>query len=222
MTYLTLLSKFVSESEIMGISERKEREKEELKIKILAAARELFLEKGYNETSIRNIADKIEYSPTTIYLYYKDKDSIFFDLHHEGFGLLSQKFAVLFSVQNPFERLKAMGRIYVEFAMNNPEMYELMFILKAPMECLDKDEHDWEEGMHAFDIVVKTAQECVDQKIIRPIDATTLSFTLWSALHGMCALNPSNRLEKMFEDKNTIITNSVDLVINNVLDSLKL
>ena len=61
----------------MTITTRKERQKEELKGKILQAAKELFMEKGFEDTSIRNIAEKIEYSPTTIYLYFKDKDDIF-------------------------------------------------------------------------------------------------------------------------------------------------
>lgn len=206
----------------MGISERKEREKEELRIKILAAAKELFLQKGYAETSIRNIADKIEYSPTTIYLYFKDKDAIFYELHGEGFIKLKEKFSVLFSVQNPFERLKAMGRIYVEFSLENPEMYDLMFIIKAPMDCLEEDEAAWKEGTSAFDVVVTTVQECIDQKIIRPMDPQVIAFTLWSALHGICALNTCNRLDKMFENKLELIQKGVDLITNNVLDNLKL
>jgi AcrR family transcriptional regulator len=67
----------------MTIANRKERQKEELRGKILEAAKALFIERGFEETSIRNIAEKIEYSPTTIYLYFKDKDDIFYSLHQE-------------------------------------------------------------------------------------------------------------------------------------------
>ncbi len=105
----------------MGITDRKDREKEDLHKSILKAAREVFLEKGYHQTSIRNIAEKIEYSPTTIYLYFKDKDAIFYALHTEGFVMLNSKMSVLFSVAEPLERLKAMGRIYLEFALQNPD-----------------------------------------------------------------------------------------------------
>ena len=62
----------------MGILERKERDREDMRRLILGAARQLFLEQGYEKTSIRNIADVIEYSPATIYLYYKDKNELFF------------------------------------------------------------------------------------------------------------------------------------------------
>jgi AcrR family transcriptional regulator len=69
----------------MGISERKEREKQEMREKILLVATEMFIEEGYDKTSIRKIADKIEYSPATIYLYFKDKDEIFHAIHDKGF-----------------------------------------------------------------------------------------------------------------------------------------
>ena len=75
----------------MGILERKEREREDMRRLILNAARELFLEQGYEKTSIRNIADVIEYSPATIYLYYKDKNELFFALHEEAFLKLMEE-----------------------------------------------------------------------------------------------------------------------------------
>ena len=61
----------------MGIKERRERQKEHLREEILEAARELFLKEGVENVSMRAIAKRIEYSPTTIYLYFKDKwDSV--------------------------------------------------------------------------------------------------------------------------------------------------
>lgn len=75
----------------MTIAARKQREKEEMRALILDAARKIFLEKGYEHTSIRNIAEKIEYSPGTIYLYFKEKDEIFHALHEEGFRRLLER-----------------------------------------------------------------------------------------------------------------------------------
>jgi len=60
----------------MGLKERKERDKLEMKDRILQSAHQLFVEKGFEQVSIRNIAEAIEYSPATIYLYFKDKDEI--------------------------------------------------------------------------------------------------------------------------------------------------
>ena len=72
----------------MGIKERQERDREAVRRAILDAARELFVTEGYQNVSIRKIAERIEYSPAAIYLYFPSKDDIFFALAEEGFRLL--------------------------------------------------------------------------------------------------------------------------------------
>src|SRR5665647_140284 len=111
----------------MGIAERKERDKMEMRDRIVEAATLMFLEDGYEKTSIRNIADKIEYSPATIYLYFKDKDELFFAIHNIGFQLLLKEMEKANKIKNPLKRLREIGSIYVEFALENPEYYDLMF-----------------------------------------------------------------------------------------------
>lgn len=180
----------------MAIEDRKQREKEQMRKLILDAAKEIFLEKGYYQTSIRNIADKIEYSPGTIYLYFKEKDEIFYNLHNESFGMLFEKFAPLAMVQDPFERLKAMGRLYMDFAFNNKDLYSLMFIMSAPMNILE-DACDWKMGNRVFDTLVHTLNECQQKGLFAGKDLQTLSFMIWSGLHGMCALYCRDRMGVM-------------------------
>src|SRR5204863_2023254 len=72
----------------MGIKERQERDREAVRRAILDAARELFVTEGYQNVSIRKIAERIEYSPAAIYGYFASKDDIFFALAEEGFRLL--------------------------------------------------------------------------------------------------------------------------------------
>jgi AcrR family transcriptional regulator len=177
----------------MTISARKERQKEELKAKILQAAKALFMEKGFEETSIRNIAEKIEYSPTTIYLYFKDKDEIFHALHTEGFTLLNQYFRPLAHVADPFERLKAMNKVYVNFAKENGEFYDLMFIINSPMKSVEKEEGDWKEGRRAFEFLIGTVNECIEKGYFAGMNPEILAFTVWSTVHGICSLEIRNR-----------------------------
>jgi AcrR family transcriptional regulator len=184
----------------MGISERKEREREDLRKSILNAAREVFLEKGFDQTSIRSIAQRIEYSPTTIYLYFKDKNDIFYALHMDGFNLLNTHMAPLNAVSDPFERLKAMGRIYIRFAEENQDYYDLMFVQKAPMDSLD-DEESWMEGQTAFEGLKHTIQECMDSGKLAFTDAEIGAFVVWSAMHGMCSLFDRGRC-KILDEKN--------------------
>lgn len=177
----------------MTIATRKQREKEEMRELILHAAKNIFLEKGYAETSIRNIAEKIEYSPGTIYLYFKEKDDIFHALHQEGFRKLVGKMSPLQYVEDPFERLKAMGRIYMDFAKNNKDFYDLMFIMQAPMN-MEKDEC-WEEGDKALDHLKQVIRDCQAVGRFQGRDVDFLSFTIWSSLHGMCALYCNERCQ---------------------------
>ncbi|VTQ03121.1 TetR/AcrR family transcriptional regulator [Sphingobacterium daejeonense] len=72
--------------------EKKLKHKEDLRTLILEAAKKLFVQEGYEATSIRKIAKEIGFSPTTIYLYYKDKSDIVYALHQVGFGILRDRF----------------------------------------------------------------------------------------------------------------------------------
>ncbi|WPP50417.1 TetR/AcrR family transcriptional regulator [Catalinimonas niigatensis] len=190
----------------MGTKDRKLREKEQLREQILKAAREIFFEKGFQDTSIRNIADRIEYSPGTIYLYFKDKDAIFHELHKEGFQLLRKnKMQVLQHIEDPFERLIAMGKGYLEFARENPDYYDLMFIITNPMEALE-DKECWQEGQTAFDILVQVVADCIQQGRFQGHNAENLAYTIWSAMHGMVTINIRGRCMVITEDKRDHIT----------------
>jgi AcrR family transcriptional regulator len=204
----------------MGISERKAKEKEDLKALILDGARKLFVEKGMEHTTIRNIADEIEYSVGTVYVYYKDKNAILHDLHHMGFTQLGNEFKVLFNVGDPMERLKAMGRVYIRFAMENPEMYDLMFNMKAPMEFLkDHCSDGWSEGQGTFDVLMGTVGDCMSKGHFKGHQLDPLSFMIWSLVHGMCALhireriggvklaNPEHIVEQAYEEFLHLIDN---------------
>lgn len=198
----------------MGITERKERDKEDLRKSILDAAREVFLEKGVGQTSIRSIAQKIEYSPTTIYLYFKDKNEIFYALHQDGFALLNAQMYALSAVEDPFERLKATGRIYLRFAEEHSDYYDLMFVQKSLMES-DKD---WKEGENAFDGLKFTIQQCIDQGFLPFTDAETGAFLVWSMVHGMWVLNDRGRCKILSEEKRETI---IDLAYEEFLRMLE-
>ncbi len=196
----------------MGIADRKERDKEELREKILVAAKSLFLEKGVEKTSIRNIADQIEYSPGIIYHYFRDKNEIFHALHQGGFSQMMEKMQVLRSVRNPMERLKAMGSIYVNFALENPDMYDLMFIKEAPIDHVYNSEHDnWKEGGGTFEYLRMTIKECAEQGHFKGHDLEPLTYLIWSAVHGMVSLNIRKRCEVVLpERQNTIVREGLE------------
>ncbi|WP_281225624.1 TetR/AcrR family transcriptional regulator [Flavobacterium aquiphilum] len=191
----------------MSIVDRKAREKEALKALILKGAKKLFIEKGIEQTTIRNIADEIDYSVGTVYVYFKDKNAILHDLHSIGFQELGGYFEELFSIEDPMERLRKMGFTYIKFALENQEMYDLMFNLKAPMEFLESSENkDWDEGAVTFGRVKKTIEECINNGHFKGHNIEPLSFMVWSLVHGMCCLEIRQRTKGVkFTNPDTIL-----------------
>jgi AcrR family transcriptional regulator len=187
----------------MGIKERKIKHKEDLKQSILDAAKKLFQEDGYQATSIRKIAAEIEFSPTTIYLYYKDKQEIAHALHEEGFKILSDRFRLLANIDTPFERLKAMGRIYIQFALENRDYYDIMFVMKDPIRhiCEGPHEEEWTEGANAFFALVDTIRACQQDGYFKNYETEALALLVWSTMHGLCTLKNDGRMDMVVTHK---------------------
>lgn len=205
----------------MGTAQRKEKEKEELKELILNAAKNLFVEKGLEHTTIRNIADATQYSVGTIYVYYKDKNAIFYDLHSKGFQELGGAMQVLMSVSHPMERLKALGRTYIKFAVEHSDMYDLVFNMKAPMEFfLNEDLEIWHQGKATFNMLRTTVQECLDHGYFKGHYLDPLSFMIWGCVHGMCSLVIRRRVHHIgIENPDMIIEHGLE-ELNRLLDRM--
>jgi AcrR family transcriptional regulator len=204
----------------MTIATRKQREKLEMRRAVLEAAKEIFLEKGFYSASIRNIAEKIEYSPGTIYLYFKDKNDIFHALHEEGFTKLLGMMQPLQHVANPMERLIAMGKVYMEFAYTNKDLYDLMFIMEAPIHAeIDRDK--WEMGDKTLNFLKLVLVDCQKMGHFQDKNIDYLSFMIWSSLHGMCALYCRKRcLAYEHQQEITLLNNGMDYFIEMILKKL--
>lgn len=174
----------------MGIKERQTRQKETLRQEILDAARELFIKEGYENVSMRKIAQIIEYSPTTIYLYFKDKEDLFYNLCEETFAKLVKTFEELGEdLSGPVVALNKCGRTYIEFGLKHPNHYKVTFMLNLGPDAAKK-KHLQEDSMGAksFGYLRMIVQECVRQKRFREVDVETTSQALWSGVHGVTSL----------------------------------
>lgn len=183
----------------MSIAERKHKEKQDMSKLILDAARNIFLKKGYERTSIRNIATEINYSPGSIYFYYKDKSEIFHALHEEGFQLLMSKLQVLSKVADPFERLKALGLIFIEFAQQHKDYYNLMFIVDEQVKLSEGGFKISKEAISYLESVIK---ECQDKGRFAGMDHEYLTFMVLSGVHGICALFCKDRTRSFVNKTN--------------------
>jgi AcrR family transcriptional regulator len=187
----------------MGIAERKEKQKSDIKKMILDASIKLFVEEGFDNVTIRKIADIIQYSPTTIYLYFKDKNEIFYNLHELGFQKMAEVNSNLFDIKNPLTRLYKMGENYIEFGLAHQEFYDIMFISRAPMQVLETMENcDWKNGEAALHALMNTVEECMNKGYIQKANVQAVSMAIWGMVHGLVSLQIRSRFEKVDDGKN--------------------
>ena len=174
----------------MGPRERREREREEIRTRILDAARELFASEGVESVTMRRIADRIEYSPTAIYFHFKDKESLLAELCDCDFRAFAHGFNLIAQIPDPVERLRAAGRSYVEFGLKNPSHYRLMFMTpKPPNDMSDKSgQGNPEEDAYAF--LRGTVLELQAQGRLREdlTDVDLVAQTIWATIHGVVSL----------------------------------
>lgn len=204
----------------MGLVERKEREKEEMRQRILGAAQKLFLEKGFEKTSIRNIADAIEYSPSTIYLYFKDKNDLLFALHQMAFELMIEELANFGEQPTAFKGFIQMGKQYIKFALENPEMYDLMFLMIAPIESLECNEDIWDDGKRALDLLKSMIVACQSEGYFLNDNIDDLSMMIWSTMHGMVTIYGRRRLS-MFKESDEANKERINRAFGVFVDYLK-
>ncbi len=164
----------------MGITERREREKEEIRKKILDAARELFATEGYERVTMRKVADAIEYSPTTIYHHFEDKDDLVRALCLADFAELLDAMQHAPAPDDPVEAIRQLGRAYVAFAVRNPNQYRFMF-----MTPVAKDEiTETSPGQQSFGHLLEAVKRAAAAGRLRPIDPLLAAQVLWMSVHG--------------------------------------
>lgn len=182
--------------------------------RILESAKKLFLDLGYEKTSIRGIAEDIEYSPATIYLYFKDKNELLFALHQEAFVEFAKTFEAVAPIADPFERLIMLGREYLAFAFANPELYELMFLLTAPMETLEIREDVWEDGKGVYMALEALIAQCQAAGHFKGADVSELSMMIWATVHGLVTIYLRKRCTMFDEiERDTRIQGGLDSLI---------
>jgi AcrR family transcriptional regulator len=174
----------------LGTRERREREREELRTKILDAARELFATEGYEAVTMRKIAERIEYSPTAIYLHFKDKEAVLREICDADFGTLAHGFATIARIADPRQRLVATGQAYAEFGLSHPNHYRLMFMTPHPPFTAESALERGNPEQDAYAFLRGILAEALAAGRLRPglDDLELLTQTVWAGIHGVVSL----------------------------------
>lgn len=171
----------------MGISERKERQRKEVREGILKAAWSLVAEEGWQSLSIRKIADAIEYSVPVVYDHFENKEAILSVFNREGFRLLGDKLQQAKDKHaGPDDQLEAIVYAYWDFAFENKEYYQLMFSLGMPgCETLAQVP----ELKSFISVIQSTIEEIIASGNNKEVNIMLKVHSFWSMLHGLVSIN---------------------------------
>lgn len=191
----------------MGVKERKAREKAVLRAKIIETANALFLEHGYDGTSIRLIAGAIEYSPATIYLYFKDKETLFSSILDTAFEQLKLELEAARIIADPLSRLQELCRRYLKFSREQVRYYELIFSHREDSKT-DPELIPYTEQIHQ--IFIQTIQDCKKEGYFISKFPQSLALVIWSFVHGQAMMQIEQRLDYLDDNlKETLLEESL-------------
>ena len=168
----------------------------DLRRRILDTARHLLVREGYQNLSMRKIADAIGYSATSIYLYFDSKDALLHTLIHEGMMHLHDKLKETATehAEDPVARLRALCRCFIDFGLENPEYYEIMFQLR-PERMERYPPEKYRRARSNLEFFGRALEEGVDQGIFAIEDAKVTASTIWASLHGTVSLLLAERVD---------------------------
>ena len=205
----------------MGSVERRTRERVETRQRILDAAREMFVEVGYEATTMRAIADRIEYTPTAIYHHFRNKEALLAELCALDFQALAAAFQKLRQIADPIERLRRCGLAYVEFGLQHPMQYQLMFMTRKPPEVM-KAIRGADPSEDAYEFLRATCADVVATGRVRPEyrNVNELALMSWSALHGLLSLYIAKEKDVWIDWKD--VRGTADGICNAMLEGVLL
>ncbi len=202
----------------MGITERREAEKEAVRNKILYAAGKILARDGYESLSIRKIANEIEYSPGVIYHYFKDKAEIIATVVEEGYGRILQKLREIpVDLENPDKSIENSMKAYIELMLETPEQFKAV-LLNDTVGIADKV-NMLDEGISkerkSIQSLCRMIQHGIEIGKIREMDIELTAQIIWTSTHGLLSrLVLEKRIPK--EQKERLIDHHFNILLKGL------
>jgi AcrR family transcriptional regulator len=156
---------------------------------ILTQARELFLAGGLNGFSMRQLAQRVGVTATALYRHFEDKDAVLASVLGEAFATFGSYLGRALGGRTPLERFRLMGEGYIDFALEHPRDYELMFLTNCSelgFKAIRRENDARSQG--TFEFLVERVQECVSDGSFPDLPARQLALYAWSSMHGVVSL----------------------------------
>lgn len=202
----------------MGVNERKEREKQQRKEEIVRAAEEVFFSRGFDSSTMDDIAEQAELSKGTLYLYFKSKEDLHMAVAHKAVAMLTEEASGIEEGEgNALEKLVRMGRAAIEFSRKFPDhMKSIIFLEGFEMQQLSVSASEFRDVIYKespVGMVIRIVEQGIRENLIRSdIPPLVIAHTLWmqmisvmrfvtnrSIMFQMLELSPSSIYESHFE-----------------------
>jgi AcrR family transcriptional regulator len=161
---------------------------------VLATARRLFVEQGYERVTMRQIAHEIEYTPGIIYTHFANKHDLFKCLCREIYSELGTLLEpIARSNGSPLTRLRRGLAAYIRYGLANPALYRLAFLMEVPVDPADNPLRPEAPAGHLFKEFRALIGEGIRCGELRPVQPQAAAQTLWAAVHGLTSLLITDR-----------------------------
>jgi AcrR family transcriptional regulator len=189
----------------------------DLRRRILDTARHLLVQEGYQNLSMRKIAREIDYSATSIYLYFDNKDALLHALIHEGMMKLRDRLqdTARMHDHDPVHRLEALCGTFIEFGLENPEYYEIMFQLR-PERMERYPAEKYRQARENLEFFATALSQGVDAGVFQVDDPHVSTSTIWASLHGTVSLLLAERVDVRI-DRDAFIQTTVQQTIRSCM-----
>lgn len=205
----------------MGVTERKEREKKARRQAILDAARECFFKNGFEATTISEIADTVELSTGTLYLYFKNKEEIYVSILEEGLDIL---YALMKSSERPNvmakDIIEGYAKAYYDFYTDYGQYFDIMFFLRRPDkrveiqgELKDRLEKKSLDCLALLESAVKRGIAEGDFRVVSPYEASRV---MWGAMNGLMLIHEKGTEEITRQKLPRLIQVAVSLLLDGI------
>lgn len=163
---------------------------------IIACALTLYLKGGLDAVSMRKVADSASLSTMAAYRHFKNKDDLLNHVVMEGFHRFQDYFSRARAVPDPVASLKLCMTLYADFAQDQPEFYEMMFMAKLRSNDPQLEQRSQQQIQMALQFLTERVQKCVQTGLIRDVEPRACALRLWSLCHGMVSLQVLGELHK--------------------------
>jgi len=166
-----------------------------LREEIISVSRQLLLKEGFGKISMRKVARRADVTATSIYLHFKNKDELLLALVEESILKLGSELkAALKPDSDPIEQLKDLANAYIRYALDNPQEYEIIYMVR-PEEMPKYPKEKFQQIRKVYELIAEVISRGKEKHLFDVEDELISAYTLWAQIHGVVSVVLNRRLD---------------------------